>query len=294
MKWRTYWYEQPKNFLTVTPSEICKCFRKLWHKKAHRIDELPPNLLKNVANEISKPLAFIINKSLSSGIIPDLWEISEVTPLYKSNSKSDFSNYHPISFLLCLSKVLEQVVHRQLSNYLEKHYLLKGSQFGFCPQRSMELACNLLVNDIHKNIDNGLLMGEIYLDLSKAFDIVSHLYLLSKFPSCWINGNEFTWFENYIFNRKQHVFYHGHLSKAFPVFRGVPQGSILGTTLFLLHLDDIDNCLCHYSIIKCADDTVIYVSGNGSRVNPEKNKCGYSSSSQLANRQWPFFKLEKG
>ena len=161
MKWRTYWYEQPKNFLTVTPSEICKCFRKLWHKKAHRIDELPPNLLKNVANEISKPLAFIINKSLSSGIIPDLWEISEVTPLYKSNSKSDFSNYHPISFLLCLSKVLEQVVHRQLSNYLEKHYLLKGSQFGFCPQRSMELACNLLVNDIHKNIDNGLLMGEI-------------------------------------------------------------------------------------------------------------------------------------
>ena len=294
MKWRTYWYEQPKNFLTVTPSEICKCFRKLWHKKAHRIDELPPNLLKDVANEISKPLAFIINKSLSSGIIPDLWEISEVTPLYKSNSKSDFSNYHPIYFLPCLSKVLEQVVHRQLSNYLEKHYLLKGSQFGFCPQRSMELACNLLVNDIHKNIYNRLLMGEIYLDLSKAFDTVSHLYLLSKFPSCGINGNEFTWFENYIFNRKQHVFYHGHLSKAFPVFRVVPQGSILGTTLFLLHLDDIDNCLCHYSIIKCADDTVIYVSGNGSRVNPEKNKCGYSSSSQLANRQWPFFKLEKG
>ena len=128
----------------------------------------------------------------------------------------------------------------------------------------MELACNLLVNDIHKNIDNGLLMGEIYLDLSKAFDTVSHLYLLSKLPSYGINGNELTWFQNYLFNRKQHIFYDGHLSKAFPVFRGVPQGSILGPTLFLLHLDDIDNCLRHSSIIKYADDTVIYVSGNDS------------------------------
>ena len=128
----------------------------------------------------------------------------------------------------------------------------------------MELACNLLVNDIRKNIDNGLLMGVIYLDLRRAFDTVSHSYLLSKLPSYVISGNEFTWFENYLFNWKQHVFYDGHLSKAFPVFRRVPQGSILGPTLFLLHLDDIDNCLHHSSIIKYADETVIYVGGNDS------------------------------
>ena len=107
-------------------------------------------------------------------------------------------------------------------------------------------------------------MGVIYLDLSKAFDTVSHLYLLSKWPSYGINENEFTWFENYLFNRKQHVFYDGHLSKAFPVFRGVLQGSILNPTLFLLHQDNIDNCLHHSSIIKYADNTVIYVSGNDS------------------------------
>ena len=205
----------------VTPSEICKCLKKLRHKKAHGIDELPPNLLKDVANKISKPSAFIINKSLSSGIVPDLWKISKVTPLYKSDSKSDFSNYRPISVLPCLSKVLEQVVHRQFSNYLKEHYLLKSSQFGLRPRRSKELACNLLVDDIRKNIDNGLLTGVIYLDLSKAFDTVSHWYLLSKLPSHAISGNEYTWFENYLFNRKQHVFYDRHLSKAFPVFRGV-------------------------------------------------------------------------
>ena len=143
------------SFRSVTPSEICKCLKKLRRKKAHGIDELPPNVLKDVANEISKQMAFIINKSLSSGIVPDLWKISKVIPLYKSDSKADFSNYSPISVLPCLSKVLEQVVHRQLSNYLEKHNLLKSSQFGFRPRRSTELARNLLVDDIRMNIDNG-------------------------------------------------------------------------------------------------------------------------------------------
>ena len=107
-------------------------------------------------------------------------------------------------------------------------------------------------------------MGVKYLDLSKTFDTVSHSYLLSKLPSYGKNGNEFTWFENGLFNRKQRIFYDGHLSKAFLVFRGVRQGSILGSTLFLFHVDDIDNCLHHSSIITYADDTVIYVSGNDS------------------------------
>ena len=110
----------------------------------------------------------------------------------------------------------------------------------------------------------------MYLDLSKAFDTVSHSYLLSKLRSYGINGNEFTWFENYLINPEKNAFYDGHLSKVFPVFRGVPQGSILDPTLFLLHLDDIDNCLRHSSIIKYADDTVIYVSGIDSKLTQKK------------------------
>ena len=90
------------------------------------------------------------------------------------------------------------------------------------------------------------------------------MYLLSKLPSYGIEGNEFTCFESYIFNQKQHVFYDGHLSKAHPVFRGLPQGLAFSTILFLLHLDGIRNCLHHSSIIKYADDTVIYVIGNHS------------------------------
>ena len=214
---------------------------------------------------LSSSTIFIVRYS------PDFWKISKVTPLYKLDSESDFSNYRPISVLLCLSKVLEQVAHCQLSNYLEKHYLLKSSQFAFCPRRSTELACDLLINDVGKNIDNGLQTGITYLDTSKAFDAVSHSHLLSKLPSYGKNGNEFTWFGNYLFNRKQDVFYEGHISKAFPVFRGVPQEPILRPTLFLMHLYDIDNCLCHSSIIKYAEDTVNYVSRNDSESIQKKH-----------------------
>ena len=211
------------SFRSVTPSEIFRCLRKLQRNKSSGIDELPPNLLKDAAEEISKPLAFIINKSLSTGTIPTLWKISKVTPLHKSDSKAEFNNYRPISVLPCLSKILERIVHRQISDYLEKYHPFKTSQFGFRPRRSTELACTLLLDDIRKSIDNGLLTGVIFLDLSKAFDTVSHSYLLSKLPSYGITGTELTWFENYLFNRKQHVLYDGCLSNEFPVYRGVPQ-----------------------------------------------------------------------
>ena len=249
------------SFRSVTTSEILRYLKKLQRNKSSGIDELPPNLLKDTAYEISKPLAFIINKSLSTGTIPSLWKTSKVTPLHKSDSKADFNNYRPISVLPCLSKILEKVVNRQISDYLEKNYLLKTSQFGFRPRRSTELACTLLIDDIRKNIDNGFLTGAIFLDLSKAFDTVSHSHLLSKLPSYGIAGIELAWFENYLFNRKQHVLYDGKISNEFSVYRGIPQGSILGPTLFLLHLDDIDNCLRHCKVIKYADDTVIYTTG---------------------------------
>ena len=63
---------------------------------------------------------------------------------------------------------------------------------------------------------------------------VPHWCGVTQLPFCGINGNKFSWFENYLFNRKQHVLYNGHLSEAFSVFRGVPQRSILSPTLFYL------------------------------------------------------------
>ena len=104
-----------------------------------------------------------------------------------------------------------------------------------------------------------MVSGLIFLDLSKAFDTVSHASLLSKLPSYGITGSALTWFENYLFNRRQRIYYNDYLSEEFPAHRGVPQGSILGSTLFLLHLNVVDLHLRHCRIIKYADDAVIYI-----------------------------------
>ena len=95
---------------------------------------------------------------------------------------------------------------------------------------------------------------------------INRLASLSPIEEAWdlipqSKNSKLTWFENYLFNRKQHIFYDGHLSKDLPILRGVPQGSILGPILCLVHLEDIDNCLYLSSIITYADDTVIYTKG---------------------------------
>ena len=214
--------------------------------------------------------------------------MSKVTSTHKAESKSDLNNYRPISVLPCLSKILERSVHRQLMEYLEKHHLLKDSQFGFRPDRSTELITTLFLDDIRKNVDSGKLTGVIFLDLSKAFDTVSHSSLLSKLPSYGISGMELSWFESYLFNQKQQVNFNGCLSEEYPVYNGVPQGSILGPTLFVLHLDDIDNCLRHCNIIKYADDTVIYVPGRNSleiqnKLNEDISKvCKWLTTNDLS------------
>ncbi len=98
-------------------------------------------------------------------------------------------------------------------------------------------------------MDKGLLTRAVFIDLSKAFDTVSHSNLLNKLTSFGIRSYELEWFTNYLFNRAQYVSFDGSISEKFQVTSGVPQGSILGTLLFIYH------------IIKYADDTVLLLAG---------------------------------
>ena len=96
-----------------------------------------------------------------------------------------------------------------------------------------------------------------FIDLSKAFDTVSHSCLLNKLPSYGINNKELHSFTDYLFSRTQSVRFKGVLSDANPIFSGVPQGSILGPLLFTIHFNDVHTPLQLTLIITYADDTVI-------------------------------------
>ena len=118
---------------------------------------------------------------------------------------------------------------------------------------STELAAALLLEDIRKNEDRGQIVGAVCVDLSKAFDTIAHSKLVTKLPSYGIDGKEFTWFEDYLFNRSAQVRY----NDIYYLKSGVPQGSILGPLLFVLFFNDITDVI-ETNIVKYADDTVIY------------------------------------
>ena len=106
----------------------------------------------------------------------------------------------------------------------------------------------------------GRLTDAFFIDLSKAFDTVSHSVLLSKLSTFGVTDNELNWLTDYLFNCKQVVKYNESLSKPYLVYTGVPQGSILGPLLVLLHCIDAHRSLKHAEIVTYADDTVIFTS----------------------------------
>ena len=105
------------------------------------------------------------------------------------------------------------------------------------------------------------MVGAVFLDLSKAFDTLSHGNLLGKLESCGISDVELEWFASYLFARTQRVMFNGFLSDEMRVLTGVPQGSILGPLLFIVFFNDLSKSLVHSQCIKYADDTVLFVAG---------------------------------
>ena len=249
-------------FHQVSKSTIEKHLLRLKKSKSTGLDGLPPALLKDSASALCHPLCYIINLTLSSGIIPSIWKTAKITPVHKSGPVDNPDNYRPISILPALSKIMEKVVYDQLMDYLESNSLLSSYQFGFRAKRSTKLATTLFVDDIRFYLDSGNLVGAVFIDLKKAFDTIGHSVLLSKLSAFGIFDIEHKWFTDYLFDRKQLVNINNTFSESIAIKHGVPQGSILGPRLFITFFDDLADILQYSKIVKYADDTVIYYGDN--------------------------------
>ena len=144
---------------------------------------------------------------------------------------------------------------------MEENKLLYCYEFGFRSKMSTEQAATLFLDDIRSKVDNGNMVGSCFIDLSKAFDTISHSKLLAKFPMYGIHDRELDWFTDYLFNRKAIIQFGQAKSDNYALCSGVQQGSILGPLLFLLIFNDLTDSITHSKVIKYADDTVLYVHG---------------------------------
>ena len=177
--------------------------------------------------------------------MPKAFKIRKIKPLFKNESKHQFDNYRPITVPPICSKVLERCIHSQLMNHLETYKLLSQDQFGFRSKWDIEAATTIFVESIRKNMDLDKSTDAIFIDLSKAFDTLSHSQIINNLWNYGIRDAEKKFFINHLFDRKHLVNFWDVLSKPDPVLCGVSQGSILDPLLFLLSFDDVGNVLSH-------------------------------------------------
>ena len=226
--------------------------------KSTGLDGISPRFLKDGADCLTGPVWHIINFSLMSEAVPSGFKDARVSPLFKKGSRLDPSNYRPVSILNVLSKILERAVHGQLVKYLEGGKLLSDAQSGFRGGYSTDTCILGLTEYIRGEISKGRLVGMVLLDLQKAFDCVDHDLLLAKLKGMGFGCTD--WFRSYLTGRRQCSVVGGVSSDFLEVACGVPQGSILGPTLFLCYINDMAASLgCKLSLY--ADDSTLIASG---------------------------------
>lgn len=249
------------SFTPIQIADVLKELQMLDPYKSAGLDNLDPFFFKLSANIIAAPITSLFNLSLLSSEIPRDWKSAAVIPLFKGGDTLDPNCYRPISILPCLSKVFEKLVNKQIVSHLESHRTLSAMQSGFRAGHGCTTATLKVLNDIIAAIDKKQYCAAVYIDLSKAFDSVNHCVLISRLNSLGFSHDCLAWFSNYLSDRVQRVKSEGLLSGPMPVSMGVPQGSILGPTLFSLYINDVALAAGDSQIHLYADDTILYTSG---------------------------------
>ena len=246
---------------TVTVLEVANIIKHLSSTPTKDYYGIHSVLLQRNLVTLARPMCMLVNQSIVEGIFPSALKLAYITPIHKSGCKMDFKNYRPVSILPTISKIIEKAVTHQMTEYLERNHLLSPSQYGFRKKYSTESACVHLTEFLRRHIDRGGVVGAVFLDLRKAFDMISHERLLNKLQKFEFAATTIDWIRSYLGSRAQCVKINNAYSNFKKYPKGVPQGSNISPILFTMFINDLPNVCPEVHTQMYADDTAIFYHG---------------------------------
>ena len=250
-------FERSMYIPEATEHDVRKLILKLNDRKASGCDKIKPLDLKDVVNIICEPIKNIINLSISRGSVPCQLKRSIVRPIHKGGTMSNVANYRPISLLPNIAKIIERYLEERIMKFLEKYNLIDPNQFGYQKKKGTIPLLEQVIDKINTGLDRGLHFLCLFVDFSKAFDSINHSKLIEQLDTVGIRRQIREWMISYLSDRTYTVRVGDYESDQHILERGVPQGSILGSLLYILYVNDVGRCFTQCEYFMYADDTAI-------------------------------------
>jgi len=244
----------------ITEAETTAVMNAINANKASDIFKIKPAIIKDLTPYLSPILTTLYNRSIDENQYPDALKITKAIEIYKAKDKTLPVNYRPISLLPIIAKILDTLLNEQLMTHLLLNNIISPTQYAFRPHSSTTLALQSITNRLHRSTKQHDPTLAIYVDLSKAYDTISHQKLISKLQHEFnFTPDTVNFFQSYFQNRQQTLHTQHAQSTTQTITHGIPQGSTLSTTFFLLYINNIIQTVPRSKVYTYADDTTLLI-----------------------------------